>query len=614
MPEPSTTNPEHWYRQGAQALGEHQLEAAAQAFWSCLAIDPRHASALHLLGKVRERQGEFEAALALQLGSWREDPSLGWNAFAAAELLRRDGRWGEAAAAFRAAQEVLPDERWIALQAREAEGLGVFAGERLAGGLSAAAYRIWCRSFEPVLSPPAAQGSGGDRAVREAWHLDCSPEAVLHPGALDWLAGWLAAQPDRADLLYPDEDQLDGEGRRHDPWFKPGWVSESFWSTPWLGSCAFWRRDWLHQQGLSPLPPGADPLERWRWQLAALERRPRIAHLDRVLVHLKQGPAQDPAPYATALADHLGRCGEGPVHVEPGPATGFRLTWPVPRALRLSVVVLTRDRPDLLEQCLHGVEASKGGLDLEWLVVDNGSRLEATAALLRHWRQRPGSRFRVRSLDQPFNWSLLNNRAAAEASGELLLFLNNDVLVPAGVDQDWLKILAGQALRPAIGCVGARLLYPDGTIQHAGLLPLMGAGCEHPYRGLPLERAPHRGRLHQLTGWPAVTGACLMLRRGLFQAVGGFDPALPVEGNDVDFCLRLGRAGYRHVVCPEATLLHLEAASRSLSTSATWAPAQSRLMRRWPGAMASASPWWPEASSLETTDGRPRELAGRGWS
>jgi GT2 family glycosyltransferase/tetratricopeptide (TPR) repeat protein len=617
---PAAGNADHWYRQGAEALECGSLELASEAFWRCLALDASHASALHLLGKVRARQGQLEAALALQLGSWRQDPALGWNAFAAAELLGGQGRWGEAAAAFRAALQALPAETWIDALQREAEGMGVFGGERLAAGLSEAAYRIWCRCFEPPLQRPNAP-LGAPLGALDGWLIDRAADAVLRPGAQEWLATWLAAHPDGsetgADLLYPDEDRLAADGQRSDPWFKSGWVPESFWSTPWLGGCAFWRRDWLRQQGLTPPPPAADPLARWRWQLAALECGPRIAALDAVLVHRRTAsPAAswDASPQAAVLlAAHLRSIGEGAVAVEPQPPGGFRLTWAAPRSCRLSVVVLTRDRPDLLGPCLASIEACRGDLDLEWIVVDNGSRQEATAALLAHWRQRPGSRFQVLPLDQPFNWSLLNNRAAREVCGDLLLFLNNDVEALSPADPGWLRAMAAQALRPGIGCVGARLLYPDGTIQHAGLLPPMGRGCEHPYRGLPAATSVHRGRSRFLSGWPAVTGACLLVRHSLWWAAGGFDPAFPVEGNDVDFCLRLGRAGFRHVVCPEATLRHHEAASRSTALSATWGPAQSLLMRRWPGAMASASPWWPAASDLDTTDGRPRELGGRGW-
>lgn len=619
-----------WYRRGEQSLADGLLTEAGQALCSCLSLQGDHASALHLLGRVRARQGDPEAALALQLGSWRRDPSLGWNAFAAAELLERERRWGEAAVAYRAALEALPREAWIAELAGRSEGMGVLGGERLAEGFGARAYALWCRRFEPPLGEPGSALAPAQDLPPEGWLIDRSSDALLRRHALTWVSGWLVSHPEDADLLYGDEDRLDPAGQRRDPWFKPGWVPESFWSTPWLGTACFWRRSWLERQGLPPPPAAEDADGRWRWQLQALACGPRIAHLNRVLVHCGRTSASEtaagqaaPSPLegAVALAEHLRASGEGPLQVEPlespegFPAGGlrFRLSWAVPRSLRVSVVVLTRDRPDRLARTLHDVELSRGPLDLEWVVVDNGSRMEATAALLRQWQQRPGCHMHVLPLDQPFNWSLLNNRAASLASGELLLFLNNDLEVPASSAPDWLSTMAGQALRAVIGCVGARLLYPQGTLQHCGIVPPLGAGCEHPYRGMAPEAAPHRGRLHHLSGWPAVTGACLMVRRSVWWRAGGFDPQLPVEGNDVDFCLRLGSLGFRHVVCPEATLIHHEASSRSTRTSTTWAPAQRLLMRRWPAAMAAGDPWWPAAAGLETPDGRPRELAGRGW-
>lgn len=251
---------DHWYRQGAEALERGALEQAAGALWQCLVLDASHASALHLLGKVRLQQGQQEAALALQLGSWRQDPALGWNAFAAAELLGREGRWGEAAAAFRAAFDVLPAEAWIGALQREAEGLGVFRGERLAAGLSEVAYRIWCRGFEPPLQRPTAP-----LGALDGWLIDMAADAVLRPGAQEWLAAWLAAQPDGAvggaDLLYPDEDWLTADGQRRDPWFKPGWVPESFWSTPGWGGAPSGARTGCVSRGCRRRRPG--PI-RWR--------------------------------------------------------------------------------------------------------------------------------------------------------------------------------------------------------------------------------------------------------------------------------------------------------------------------------------------------------------
>ncbi len=616
----------HWYALGEAALAQDRLEEAEQALWHCLADVPRHAAALHLLGRIRARQGDPATALALQQQSEACDPALGWNAFAAADLLLERQQWREAAEAFRRAERALGDQAWITARRQEAEGLHALGGERLGDGLGARAYQAWCRSLEP---PLGAARPAGER-LEVGWWVDLAADAQLRPGALAWLQEHLREATDPGgerpafDLLYPDEDRWDPLQGRHDPWFKPGWVEESFWATPWLEGCALWRRAWLQDQHLPPAPPASKPVERWRWQLAALARGPRVGHLPRILVHRRRETStpgvMDPAaaPRAEALHRHLQERGEAVVEVRPE-SEGFGLLWATPSQCCLTIVVATRDRPDLLGRCLSSVEASLGaerrGLDLRWLVLNNGSRQQATADLLQAWRHRAGSQLEALELDQPFNWSLLNNRGALQARGDLLLFLNNDVHAGLQTRASWLRAMAGQALRPSVGAVGACLLQDDGRLQHAGLLPAMAPGCEHPYRGLPWHHGVHRGRSRCLTAWPAVTGACLMVRRELFLAAGGFDPALPIEGNDVDLCLRLGRWNRRQLVVPQAVLRHEEGASRGRAAGASrsWQEAMALLQRRWPRAMREGRPWWPAACSLATVDGRPLELAGRGW-
>jgi GT2 family glycosyltransferase len=267
------------------------------------------------------------------------------------------------------------------------------------------------------------------------------------------------------------------------------------------------------------------------------------------------------------------------------------------------VIIPTRDRADLLEQCLVSLwnttaDARAAGLDLEILVVDNGSVEAATAALLQQWQPR----IQVLRCNEPFNWSRLNNLAAAQATGELLLLLNNDI---EATQPGWLEAMAAQALRPQVGCVGALLLYPDGTIQHGGVVVGMNSGADHAYRDLEPDHGVHRGRSRLLTGWGAVTGACLMTRRALLAEVGGLDEGLPVEFNDVDLCLRLGQLGYRHVVPPEAVLLHHESQSRDAEESPTALQALLRVQRRWHGRFSSAAPWWPAQSERNCADGRP---------
>jgi GT2 family glycosyltransferase len=199
----------------------------------------------------------------------------------------------------------------------------------------------------------------------------------------------------------------------------------------------------------------------------------------------------------------------------------------------------------------------------------------------------------------------MNNAAALLTRSELLLFINNDVAASA---PGWFDAMAAQCLRSAIGCVGALLVYPDGTLQHAGMVLGMYGSAGHAYRHLSPEHSVHRGRSRYLTNWGAVTGACMMVKRELFELVAGFDEKLPVEFNDVDFCLRLAERGFRHLVVPEAVLVHRESQSRNATGSTTAAAALALMKERWPLRLANSRPWWPEACSLKWPDGRPLEF------
>jgi len=608
-----------WYSQGEAAFYAGQLPEAEQALWECIVRMPSHAAALHLLGHIRSQQGQPEEALRLQQRSVEFAPELGWNAFAAAELLEQRQQWDAAHAAFRHAEHHLPKESWIGRRRMQAEGLAALGGERLADGLSASCYRYWCRHLEPPL--PSAELT--EHAL-QGWFVDRDPNTHLRPGALTWIQMQLqSGTADQADLLTCDEDIIDSRGERLRPWFKPAWHDELVWATPWLDGMALWRHAWLSRHGLVPPGPEATALQRWQWQLFALRHQPRAQHLSRILVHRAAEPhlsKEAQAARADLLETHLRESGESAVTVTPH-GEGHALIWAVPRGCRVTLIVCSRDRPDLLTRCLGSIENKlranpwQGGLQWDWLIVDNGSRLQATADLLAHWQHRPGSTVRCTSSDTPFNWSVLNNHAAKQSTSDLLLFLNNDVCATNDTSPHWLTAMAGMALRPQVGAAGACLLDANGRIQHAGLIPSMGAGCEHPYRHLPPGHDVHRGRSRFLSVWPAITGACLMVRRELFWVVDGFNPALPVEGNDVEFCLQLSQQGLHHIVVPEAILEHHEGSSRGLDsgTSRQWIRAMHHLRRRWPEAFHAPDPCWPAACSLETPDGRPLELAGRGW-
>jgi GT2 family glycosyltransferase/tetratricopeptide (TPR) repeat protein len=629
------------YEQAKQRLAAGDAEQAAALLQDVCLLLPNHAAGQHLWGKASLQLGDLDKAEHCQRRSCALDPSLGWNWFALAELLEQRGEWLEAAAHFRTAQQHLPHEAWIAEKACLAQQTAALAGEDLRLGLGPQAYQLWCEQLEPrfpsILQPlqqlwwVIAEGQilQGEMPT-QGWLVVLGPGYVLRDRALQALEAWLGCgdigndgkdlfdygrrlaqrlTPDQPDLLSVDEDQIHAGGERLNPWFKPTNLTESFWAQPWLGGCSIWRCSWLRLHGLGAPPGDVEARQSWLWQ--ALGYGPKHAHVPAVLVHQQ---ASQPAQHQThteaaRLLAYLRQLNEPVQTVLPHPERpgAFEIDWLLPQPLRCTAIVPTRNRADLLKQCLESVTATatQAKVELDWIVVDNGSDQPALHQLLEQWQQRLGTRLRVLREPRPFNWSLLNNQAAALSDADLLLFLNNDI---QALEAGWLEVMAAQASREAVGCVGARLLYPDQSLQHAGVVVGLHGGADHAYRGHPLHSPAHRGRGALLSDWGAVTGAALMVKRELFERVGGFDPQLPVEFNDVDFCLRLGQLGLRHVIDPRATLIHHESQSRDALASPTARPALELMRSRWGARMHSTAPWWPQACSSRWSDGRPREL------
>jgi O-antigen biosynthesis protein len=252
--------------------------------------------------------------------------------------------------------------------------------------------------------------------------------------------------------------------------------------------------------------------------------------LKRKLVPLKPHPLEASLPACETI--------EAPA----GPVTG-----------RVSVIIPLRDRVDLLRGCLRSLRRT-GRDDIEYVLIDNGSREPATHRVLDRLRQRRG----VKVLTWPgaFNFSALCNAGARQATGEYLLFLNNDTEV---LTADWRERMVGLAARPDVGVVGALLLYPDQTIQHAGLFADAQGRWVHAGRGRPA------AELRGVSVVPGVTGACLMVRRDLFAELGGFDETLPLTYSDVDLCRKAQQRGLKCVVTPHARFLHYEGLTRGFA-------------------------------------------------
>jgi len=381
------------------------------------------------------------------------------------------------------------------------------------------------------------------------------PRDRLAPDALAMMREAVARAP-RAGLAFADEDWLDESAARIDPFFKPGWDAEVARGRDLIGPFAFFSARLLRA---AVRPEG----EAWRAdlarQIAALAGPEQILHVPAVLCH-RVAP---PPPFAGALRAQLVRDGVAArLEALPDAVELHRVLYDLPAEPLVSILICTRDRADLLRTCMDGILHGTDYGRLEIILIDNGSLAPDALALLEALAADP----RVTVLREPgqFNWAALNNAAAARAAGEILLLLNNDIAVR---EPGWLRELVAQAVQPGVGAVGAKLLYPDGRIQHAGL-SVDGAGVPAHLHRLAAPDAPGMGGMLRLARevW-AVTGACMAVPRAVFAALGGLNEALPIACNDVEFCLRLGAAGYRIIFTPWAVLAHHEQATRLPDTT-----------------------------------------------
>ncbi|MFN7264134.1 MAG: glycosyltransferase family 2 protein [Phenylobacterium sp.] len=441
---------------------------------------------------------------------------------------------------------------------------------------------------------------------------------LIPPHALLEVAAELVRHPE-TDLIYTDEDKIDGRGRRVEPHFKTGWDPELMLAQNMASHLTVIRRSRVVETG--GLREGLEGAQDWDLVLrvARAAGPERIRHIPAVLYHWRQAGqasfsetamARCRAAAERAVNDHLAATGqaararaatEGPAWLE----ITRDLPGPVPT---VSVIVPTRDRADLLEACAEGVLSRTDWPDLELLVVDNDSVEPATQALFARLAADP--KVRILPAPGPFNYSAINNAAVRESRGELLVFLNNDVEVR---DSGWLKALAAQALRPEVGAAGAMLRCPDGRVQHAGVALGIGAASVAGALGVgagPQDPGPSN-RLRTARGVSAVTAACLAMRREVFAAAGGFDAEhLPVAFNDIDLCLKIRALGLQVIWTPQADLIHRESASRGSDLEARHAERFAReaawMRTRW-GGVLEADPFHGLNMDLSGGDWRPAD-------
>lgn len=362
-----------------------------------------------------------------------------------------------------------------------------------------------------------------------------------------------ALQAARPSIIYGDEDRLGENGKRYLPWFKPRWNREYYLAQDLLRSAtAIATSVAKHVHGRKAIADSADLTVGSALQTPDED----ILHIPHVLTHTSHPDADHEEKRRTALAASLIA---QKVSVSPGPFGTTRVTWPLPSpAPMVSLIIPTKDKVEFLQPCIETVLARTDYPHFEIIVIDNRSVEPATATFLSRISQ--DSRIRVLDYAAPYNFSAINNFAVSEARGQYVCLLNNDTEV---IEHAWLSEMMRYATRPDVGAVGAKLLYDDGSIQHAGVTVGIGDAAGHAHRFEPNDKPGYFALPHSAHFVSAVTAACLTVDKRKYEAVGGLDEdQFTVAFNDVDFCLRLQAAGWKNVYVPHAVLLHHESKSR----------------------------------------------------
>jgi GT2 family glycosyltransferase len=402
--------------------------------------------------------------------------------------------------------------------------------------------------------------------------------------AQDALHRLAAAHP--ADIIYGDEDRVDDSGRPVEPLFKPDWSPDLLLSGMYLGRMmAISRQAWDHAGGLRPEFESALDYD---LALRVTDHADTVKHQPHLLYHGRRRENPPSATVRRALEETLLRRGASAVVEDGACANACHIRWKPRSHAKTSLIICSRS-PRLLEQCLDSIRAHTSYSNREIVVVQHlgkeNRELERTI-------ERYGARRVVYS--GVFHFSRMNNFGAEAATGDVLVFLNDDV---APLEDSWLERLTGQMDRPDVGVAGARLLYPLGTLQHGGIVIGIGDGCGHIGRGSV--KAPYWPWLHMSRDVEAVTGACLAIRAPLFWELGGFADEFPSNYNDTDLCLRVREAGYRIIYDTSVVLRHYEAQSRrttvSLSERETW-------YDRWAHVIDAGDPFYSRHLTTERED------------
>ncbi len=487
--------------------------------------------------------------------------------------------------------------------------------------------RIRPHSLSPNGGVCAAINTALEMATRD-WIILMDPDDLLSEHALYLVAEAANSQPDAA-ILYSDHDHITATGQRVDPYFKPDWDYDLFLGQNYINPLCAYRGELVHRVG--GIREGFGGAQYWDFAFRILEAAPdaKVHHLPFILYHRRVKDVTSPQPSTASAAaaakrvvnEHFRRTGRAAVALPLGHAIHLRTKWELPKKRPLvSIIIPTKDQCKLLQTCIDGLLNRTDYRPLDIVIVDNGSSEPDALAFLARIQSKAD--VNVVHDPRPFNFSRLVNLGVAASSGEICVLLNNDVDI---INPDWLDEMVSHALRPEVGAVGAKLYYPNDTLQHGGVIlgvyHVAGSIAGHAHRLLPRESRGYFSRLNLTHSLSCVTAACLATRRELYDRVFGFNEQdLAISFNDVDFCLRVRQAGYKVIWTPNAELYHYEYVSRGNPGSTPEGAARNKsersYIRKLWGPLLDNDPYYnPNLSiTLPCFEPAPRSRVRKPWS
>ena len=411
----------------------------------------------------------------------------------------------------------------------------------------------------------AASNSALDLATGE-YILLLDHDDLLTPNCTWEIVKCLHQHPD-ADLIYSDEDKINEQHIHQQAHFKPDWAPDNLLSRNYLGHVVVLKKNIVDQIGGFRL--GFEGSQDYDLLLRATEICKQIIHIPKVLYHwrihqLSAAQSEDVKPYAyiaakKALEEALQRRGlKGVVKFLSG-LRGYKIEYDIPTEEKVSIIIPTKDQKELLKNTVDSILHQTDYKNVEIIILNNNSTTKELDNFLNEYTANYPTIIRRIEAHFPFNFAKLMNMGVKEASGNLILLLNNDIET---IHPDWLHRMVSHAVQPRVGAVGAKLLYPDDTIQHAGVIIGLGGIAGHSFVGAYKDDPGYFNLIQSINNYSAVTAACLLVRKEAYWAVGGMDETFEVEYNDVDFCLSLVEAGYNNVYLPHVELYHYESATR----------------------------------------------------